>query len=271
MTPGTEGRVGGMGRITFGRILAAVAMLGVGVTAGCGGPPAEEQTHNVKIDVGGSVVYALDASEPLPSVLITLTDVEGETRTAQTTSAGLWAIEDIAPGVYTESYALAGYETQTGTFTIPAGGENNVRNVFMSRGTIGLSETGMIASISPFSVEVENGDELRDGLAGSVMVYSSAGNGDIVVTFPRYVASGTVQLRDLETNQSLNATPDTNRMIWTFDEADIGQINFGTEMITLDQEPYTWHRIQLNNIATYTPIHGDVVTLSANLYFNATP
>lgn len=270
MTTGTEGRVGGMGRLTLGRVLVAVAAA-MGIAVGCGGPPPEAQTHNVKIDVGGMVIYALDADEVLPSVAVTLTDVEGETLTAQTTSAGLWVIENIAPGVYSESYVLAGYETQTGTFTIPAGGENNVRNVFISRGTVALDESEITASISPFSVTVGNGDELRDGLAGAVMVYSSAGNGDIVVTFPRYVVSGTVQLRDLSTNQVLNATPDAGRTIWTFDETDIGQINFGTDMLTLDQEPYTWHRLQLNGVTTYTPIHGDLVSMSANLYFNATP
>ena len=99
--------------------VAALSLCAILIAGGCGDArPAS--THNVKIDVGGSVVYAEDAQEGLAGVLVTLLDVDGEIETTTTNSAGLWTIENVHPGVYVETYELAGYETSTGTFAVPA-------------------------------------------------------------------------------------------------------------------------------------------------------
>lgn len=255
-----------------GKVTASLLALGVVLApvSGCGGAPAS--THNVRVDVGGSVVYALDPGEGLAGVSVGLADVEGEIETATTNSAGLWTIENLRPGVYTETYSLAGYEPFVGTFAIPAGGENNVKNVFLTRPEVALSEVGLVASISPFDVEVRDGDEPHDGLAGASMTYSSSAGGAIVVTFDRRIASGTVRLRDTETDQQISATSDALDQVFTFSEAQISTLNGGgpNGHLTVDSDPFTWHRIDIN-VNTYTPIHGDLVHTSARIWFNAVP
>ncbi len=250
------------------RHLAAFAV--AVATAACGGAPP--QTHNVKIDVGGSVVYALDPSEGLAGVAIVLTDVEGREYTATTNSAGLWTIENVLPGVYSESYSLAGYDPLTGTFSIPAGGENNVANVFITRPAVALEEEPLVATISPFSTSLVDGDQPFDGLGGAVLVYSSSGNADIVVSFTRRVVGGNVSLRDDDTGQQIGAQADATGMIWTFSEADIATINGGgvTGHLTVDQDPFTWHRIQVS-VTSFTPLHGDLVQTQATARFNCVP
>jgi hypothetical protein len=242
------------------------------VMSGCGGGAEPASTHNVKIDAGGSVRYAFADQEPLSGVIVTLTDVDGEVYTVTTNSAGLWTLENLQPGVYVEEYALAGYLAQTGTFAIPAGGENNVKNVFLTRPDVFLEEMPATAAVSPFDVTVIDGAEPRDGLAGVAMSYSSSGNAAIVITLSERAAFGFVRLTDDETGQDIFATPDATDTVFTFSEAAISQINGGGPdgALTFDQDPFSWHEIDIN-LTYYTPIHGDLVDLDATLFFNSVP
>ncbi len=45
-------------------------------------------------------------------------------------------------------------------------------------------------------------------------------------------------------------------------------VTHGQAPLTLDSDPYTWHRIEID-VSYYTPIHGDLVDLRADVYFNA--
>lgn len=259
-----------MKRVLLGGLGVAVALL----VAACGGEPS--QTHNVQIDVGGSVSYALDPSEGLAGVVITLTDVDGNVRIGTTNSAGLWTIENVLPGVYAETYELAGYETVESTFSIPAGGENNVKNVFITRAAVYLSETPLTMTVSPFSATLRPADPMYDGLGGVTMVYSTSGNADVVVTFSRRVINGNVRIIDGLTGQQAFATADTTRTIWTISEAQISNINGGITPanpgIRTDQDSFTWSRLMIQTVTSYTPIHGDVVaTPLTDGYFNVVP
>lgn len=258
--------------ILQGRALSALG-LGFAIALAAGGCGGDEPaaTHNVKIDVGGSVVYAFDVQEGLAGVLVSLLDVDGELVTTTTNSAGLWTIENVRPGVYVEEYSLAGYDTMTATFAIPADGENNVENVFITRPTVGLSEISLVATVAPFGLSLLDGDSVNDGIGNVTAVYSSSGDTAITVTFNRR-AEGFIRLTDGETDQDIFATPDANFMTWTFSEAAIGAINGGGigGGLTTDTDPFTWHRIQVN-VSSYTPIHGDLIPMDADVFFNAVP
>lgn len=72
------------------------------------------------------MAYELDPSLPLGGVRVTIGDIDGRTFVAVTSSAGLWTIRDLDPGIYSEAYELAGYDRAFGAFSLEAFGENDV-------------------------------------------------------------------------------------------------------------------------------------------------
>lgn len=249
--------------------LAAVAAAVLAV--GCG-PAVLRDQHSVKFSTGGQIVYALDGSEGLAGVAITLTGPDGTQYTASSGSDGLWTISKLPPGVYAAHYELTGYEPVDTELALDAFGPNQVSNPFVSAGTVQMDETLLRADIGPFAVQVKPGDSPRDGIGSSVLVYSISGDGAITVTFPRRVYNGQVRLTDEQTFQQINAQLDTaTGTTFTFSKNEIDNINGGQNPLTSDNDPYTWHRISIQNVQTYSPIHGDPQTISAEAWFNATP
>ena len=84
------------------------------VFSGCG--PDEvinsKDLQTIRADVGGSVVYAFDATEGLAGVTITVVDRDGVQTTATTTADGLWFIPNLFPGSYGILFELTGYDFQ---------------------------------------------------------------------------------------------------------------------------------------------------------------
>lgn len=241
------------------------------IAAGCG-PAVLRDQHGVKYKTGGQVVYAGDNSIVLPGVSITLTDTDGIETAATTDSSGLWSIKGLLPGVYAARYELAGYEPIVTSLDLDAFGANQVSNPFISAGTVQLDETLVRASFSPFAISLENGQQLFDGVGGNVMSYSVANDAAITVTFPQRVFNGQVRLTDENTNQQINATLDTaTGTTFTFSKNAIDQLNGGSNPLTADNDPFTWHRIQIQQVETFSPIHGTLRQISATAWFNATP
>lgn len=251
--------------------IIAIASL---MLAACGDKP-QGQTHNVAIDVGGSVVYAFDTTEKLGGVTVTLTDLDGNSRSATTSANGLWTIENVLPGIYIETYSATGYETYAGSFGLDAPlGENDVKNVFISRGEVSLQEERLRLTISaPFSVTLENGDDPTDGFNGLALVYRPSADGTVTATFSRRLLPGTgeVYLQFFDTAVFGTRSDTATETVFTIDGAAIdleyGQFpNNGT-----DTDPYTLHHLLTDGIVALTPIHGDVEQFGALLRYNATP
>jgi hypothetical protein len=183
----------------------------------------------------------------------------------------LWDLRDLDPGPYVERYSLAGYEPVEGTFLLDAFGENDVENLFVSRGTVGLDEAHLLATISPFALSIRDGDSLADGIAGVSAAYSG---GDIVVTFSRPIAqpnAGDVYFYDYESGDPAFATVDSAGQVFTISAASIAAIDGGNGPAA-DNDPYTWgSAVFVNFVSSYTPIHGSQETMDAELYLNVLP
>lgn len=199
---------------------------------------------------------------------MTLIDADGEAHTATSGSSGLWSIDDLVPGVYTERYELAGYDPLTRAFALDAFGENDVSNPFVSLEDVLLEETRLSASVDPFAVELGAGDVLLDAVAGEVLIYDVSAGAPIVLVFSSPIFGGAVTLEDGVTNDFLVAQQDTaERTTFTFTAQALDALNGGSGL-TVETIPGVWHEIDLTVVA-YTPIHGDAVVASAQLGFNA--
>lgn len=250
-----------------GALGLAVVMV---AAAGCGGSGGQGSiVHDVKFDVGGAVHYLLDVDRPLSGVTITLTDVDGKTEVATSSSNGLWTATNLHPGPWVERFELAGYEPVERAFVLAVGGENDISNVFEARPDAFLEETLLRATIAPFGVTIYGGQSFRDGF-GYTLEYSLASDGPIVITFSRPVYDADADLRDGETGQNQGANFDAVTDTVTITEADINSINGGANPLTVDSDPWTFHRIQIY-AAAITPLNGDDEGLFANLYINAVP
>ena len=251
----------------LGKIALAV-LAGVSVAA-CGSTVLKDQ-HSVHFAVGGQVVYATDNS-PLSGVTVALTGIDGKTTSATTDSEGLWSMTGLVPAVYAATYSAAGYQSQNGTVDLSAFGPNEVSNPYVVVPTVQLTETLLQATIAPFGTSLTSGESKTDGFGGNVLSYSVGNDGAITVSFPYRVFNGNARLTDQETGQQIFATLDSNGTTFTFSKTEIDTMNNGSQPLTSDTNPYTWARIQISNVQSYTPIHGDPVFFSANAYFNATP
>lgn len=245
------------------------------LAAACG-PTVLRDQHGVKFKTGGQVVYGGDTTIVLPGVAVTLTDTDGIVTTANTDSSGLWTMKNLLPGVYAARYELAGYEPLLTSLELDAFGSNEVSNPFIAAGTIQLNEISLTATFAPFGTVLTNGQQLFDGVGGNVLTYSVTNDGAISVTFPQRVFAGQVRLTDGETGQQIDATLDTaNGTSFTFSKIEIDNINGGGggggNALTADNNPFTWHRIQVQNVETFSPIHGTLRQINATAWFNATP
>ena len=150
----------------------AALLVAVVLSTGCGpdGPDEVIYTKNlqdVRADLGGMVSYVYDFSEGLEGVAIVVTDKDGIQTTTATTADGIWFIADMQPGTYDISYSLAGYITRESFFIIEAGGENDVGNIYINVGSVGLLETGIVATISgALTGTLEDFEILTDGAGG---------------------------------------------------------------------------------------------------------
>ncbi len=250
-------------KIAFVLLLAAAAC----------GRKEPGQTHTVKADVGGAVTFSGDPAIRLGGVLVTLTDLEGNTRTATTSVDGLWIIENVLPGVYIETYELAGYETWSGAFGIDAFGPNDVKNVFVPRPDVGLDERHLRASVSaPFPMVLMDGDQPVDGFGGVTAVYHPAVDGTITATMDRRIIDGNARLIDGETGNALDAdrTDTATETVFTWDATQIDQLNGGGGLTT-DTDPFTFHIILIENVDAITPLHARFESFDAGHAFNAAP
>lgn len=242
--------------------------------AACGGDTVntEKKLQNVRFDVGGAVVYGMDTDIPLEGVAIEIADTLGNTYSATTNADGLWQLAGLPPGVYAETYTLTGYDVLHGQFALEAQGENDIGNIFVSRGTILLMEEGLIATLSaPFGISVEDGDTMTNGIGGAELEYSNTGDSFITVTFNKSVYStNVVYLQDGVNFGTIYAQPNQDKTTWTFSKASIDGMN-GNLGLTADLDPFTLHTITINNALGYTDIHGDPTTLSATMRFDCVP
>lgn len=255
-------------------LLAGTIAMGAlfGSVTGCGnaGP---SPTHTVRMDLGGYVTWAGDTTRGLAGVTVTLTDIDGETRTAVTNSQGLWVIEDVKPGAYIETYEAAGYEMFMDTFLLEAAGENDVKNIFVSRGTVTLFETRLRATVAPYGIVLMDGDDARDGFGGIAATYTSGT--DIVVTFNRRVYNPggfEVYLFDEPSGDFAMGTVDTaTETTFTISADDIAAMD-GGQGPTTDTDPFTWDLfLIINNVDSWTPLHGTLESMDAGIEMNATP
>lgn len=269
-----------MSRVRISSVLAAppfTIAIALFFTSGCGGPGggAPPPTHAVKIDVGGAVVYAGDPAERLEGVTVTLTDLDGDTRTATTGASGLWRIDNLRPGVYVETYELMGYETASRTFGLDAGGPQDVRNVFVPRPDMLLRETRLVADVgAPFSTVVLDGDAPVDGFAGNVLVYRPATDGDIVITFSRRLLDGG-EVRFLDTLGGFEAvdakrSDSATQTTFTVRGSDLAQLN-GDNGPAADTDPLTFSELRFEDLDALTPLHGDPESFDAIVRFNVQP
>lgn len=257
-------------RILLAGMIATGALLGSVTGCGSAGP---SPTHVVRIDLGGYVAWSGDTTRGLAGVTITLTDIDGDTRTAVTNSQGLWVIEDVKPGAYIEMYEATGYEPVTDTFLLEAGGENDVKNIFVSRGTVTLVETRLRATVAPYGVTLMDGDDVRDGFGGIAATYVSGT--DIVVTFSRriYNPGGfeVYVIDDPSGDFALGVIDTSNETTYTIRAADIAAMDGGLGPAT-DTDPYTWDLIlYIDNVQSWTPMHGTLESMDASIEMNATP
>jgi subtilase family serine protease len=155
------------------------------------------------------------------------------------------------------------------SFVLAVGGENDISNVFAQRPDAFLEETLLRATTSPFAVTMHGGQTFRDGF-GYTMQYSLAAHGSIVITFSRPVYDADADLRDGETGQNVGSNFDSVANTLTITEADINSINGGATPLTVDSDPWTFHRIQIQADAI-TPLNGDGESLFSTLFFNAVP
>lgn len=228
-----------------------VALVAAGCSRGPGDPPI---IHKANADVGGAVRYAGNPDERLSGVTVTLTDMDGETRTAVTGSGGLWTITNVLPGVYIETYEAPGYETFTGTFGVDAFGPDDVKNAFVQRPDVALAETLLVATVSgPFAAVLQDGDSPLDGFLGASFLYSEATGGDIVVTFSRLLLptdAGDVRARDGGNTVEGNRTDTATQTVITLPSAEL------ISQLDADSDGLTFLELEIDVVAL-TPIHED--------------
>lgn len=240
--------------------------------AGCGPDEFTKTLQDARYDVGGAVVYAGDTSQGLEGASVVVKDLNGKELAATTNADGLWVVENVPPGVYTETYTLEGYEDYTGQFVLEAVGENDFKDMFVGRGTVGLQETQLKGSLgAPFSVDVEDGDSLANGIAGMDLVYSRSGDSFITLTFnkPVYTDPYAMRLQDGVTGYSMYATPNQDLTAWTFSKQEIESL--GGNGLTADGDGSTLHTITITNALSYTEIHGDETHVNATIRFDCVP
>lgn len=242
------------------------------LAAGCGhaGAPAN-QTSDVRVDVGGLVTYSGDPAVLLDGVTITFTDLDGETFVATTNVGGVWTLLDLRPGVYTERFERAGYETQTGFFSVEATGENDVTNIFIDHPQTSMPETQLTVTVSaPLAATLRDGDDPVDGF-GFTAIYRPSVDGTVTATMDRVLVDGILYLYDsLGGEFAVGDRDDTSGVtVFTIDESDIDALNSNTGLMT-DGDPMTFDYLYVGGEA-YGPIHGDLITLDAVVTFNAAP
>ena len=252
-------------------LLGATFLTLLPLVAGCGEGGGRSATHSVRFDIGGFVAYVGEPDVGLGGVAVTLLDADGETYTATTGSSGLWSIDNVPPGVYSERYELAGYDPVTRAFALDAFGENDVSNPFSTRPTVLLSEFPLRATVYPFAVELLDGNDLFDGLGGVSAVYDTSTGDDLTVEFSIPLVGGAyVFLEDGVTSDLVAGTLDTSSgMALTVPGSTIAAMNGGAGL-TADTSPQTRHFLHFAGDAV-TPIHGEAVSLEATLRFNAVP
>ena len=253
--------------MTLARMALALAVTG-GIAAGCGGGSGKSsRLEDVRFDVGGRVLYLMDPDRPLSGVLVTLTDVDGDTKTAETAENGLWTATNLPPGPWVERFELAGYEPVERRFILSVDGANDIANVFEGRPDALLQETLLRTTTAPFGVQVRDAETIRDGFERTLQ-YSVTANGGIVITFDAAVIDADADLRDGETASTIFASFDSVAGTLTFAESDIDGMNGSG--LTTDTDTWTWHRIRIF-ADRVTPLNGELDTYFATLYFNAVP
>src|SRR5579859_5058082 len=209
----SRGRAHLTSRLAFGLALA------LGLAVGCGTTVNNNVEGPVVFSIGGQVIY--DASLPvqaLSGVTVKVAAPGGAITTATTDSAGLWSMTGFAPGVYTATFTLAGYQTV----------------------------------MSPFPVTLQNGTQLFDGVGGNSLHYSLSGNGAITITFPYRVNFANATLTDQNTSKQIDATFTSGNML-VFSKSQIDNMNNpGPISLTGNN---TWDPIPVTALG-FTPIHG---------------
>ena len=248
------------------RMSATVAAVSTLTALACSQGPSQ----TVSYDVGGAVVYALDEGIALEGVAVALTNRQGVTFETTSDDSGFWVLEAMEPGLYTEEYSLEGYETHVAKFGLEAKGAHDIQNTFVSRGTIGLPELGLRATLgTPFQVELENGDVLIHSPGGNELVYSNSVDAFIQLVFTLPLRNGYVSLSDGVTWGWVAAQPNTDNTMWTFSKADLMGMNNGNPL-TADIDPNTLHQIYISGEGV-TKIHGDRVAFDAEILFDCVP
>jgi hypothetical protein len=253
--------------------MRAIIALAIAFVGGCGGDGrgGGGRTHTVEFDVGGFVAYQGEPDVGLPSVAVTLLDADGETYSATSGSSGLWSIDNLKPGVYTERYELAGYEPVTGAFALEAFGENDVSNPFVARPPILMEDMRLRVTISPFGALLENGDELFDGVGSNAFAYSNAQGEPVVLVFNMVAAPGSLAiLDDMTTFDFVVGGLDSSGSVTTISilGSQIAAMNSGeglTPSVGLE-----WNRLRISASAQ-TPVHGELVALDAAVWFSTLP
>ena len=142
-------------------------------------------------------------------------------------------------------------------------GENDFNDMFVGLGTIALSETQLSATVSaPFSVTLANGDFMAHG-GQQVLRYSAATDSLVTVDFNKPLYSGDFSVRISGDFGTVYATPDQGRTHWTFSAADIDSV------LAPDNDPFTLSSLAIVGAWSYTDIHDDIVSLSAEIRFDA--
>lgn len=250
------------------KLLTAGALVAL-VAAGCSRAPGDPPlTHKANVDVGGAVRYSGNPDERLAGVTVTLTDMDGDTRTAVTGSGGLWTITNVLPGVYIETYEAPGYETINGTFGVDAYGEADVKNAFVQRPDVFLAETLLVATVSgPFAAVLQDGDSPLDGFLGASFLYSEAAGGDIVVTFSRLLLptdGGDVRADDGNNTVEGNRSDTATQTVITLPGAEL------VSQLDADADGLTFIQLEIDVLAL-TPIHEDFESMQSRLQYNAAP
>jgi hypothetical protein len=249
------------------KLLIAAALVAV-ASAGCARAPGDPPlTHTANVDVGGAVLYAGNPDERLSGVAVTLTDIDGDTRSAITGSGGLWTITNVRPGVYVETYEAPGYEPFSATFGIEAFGEDDVKNAFIPRPDVSLAETRLTATVSgPFSAVLRDGDAPLDGFNGATFLYSEASGGDIVVTFSRLLLPDDADVRATDGGDTVDAdrTDTATQTVFTLPGAEL------VSQLDADSDGLTFLFLEID-VEGLTPIHEEIEGMSALLRYNATP
>ena len=242
-------------------------MVALGLAAvGCGPDKVTETLQNPNFAVGGSVAYVGDTDYAISDANITITDLGGKTWEGTTNEDGLWKISDLHEGSYLIEYSKDGYESLLGAFDLDAIGENDFTDMYLGLGQTTLAETRLTATVSaPFQVVLENGDFMAHG-GPQVLRYSLASDGIVTVDFnmPIYSGDFVVRIYNQQSGSAVYATPDTGRTHWTFSAADLDTLFTGYA----DVDPFTLHALEILGAWSYTEIHDDVTSVSAEIQFD---